>query len=127
MTKLLLVDDDDLVRSIVRRMLEKRSFLVIDVCNGQEGIRAATLRDPDLVVCDVLLPDMDGGDVIATIRRTRPKLPAVMMTGLPDRLPPSVTALLDLHILRKPFSERELHDAVHRALRISGASEHLSQ
>lgn len=64
----LLVDDEAQIRRFLRAGFEMDGFLVQDADNGNDGIRNATMRPPDLVILDLALPDMDGSEVLSRLR-----------------------------------------------------------
>lgn len=117
MAKLLLIEDEELVRSVIREMLADRSWPVLEASTGREGIRIADEQQPDLLICDLILPDMDGGEVLAAVRRRNPAMPALMISGLPNPIPQTIAGLDRIQILHKPFSVDELTEAVDAALR----------
>ena len=63
----LIVDDHDGFRALARRMLEASGFGVADVASGAEAVRAVVELDPDLVLLDVQLPDIDGIEVAESL------------------------------------------------------------
>jgi two-component system, OmpR family, KDP operon response regulator KdpE len=64
----LVIDDEAQIRRFLRAGFELESFVVQDAETGTEGIRAATLRPPDLIILDLGLPDMDGSEVLTRLR-----------------------------------------------------------
>ncbi|MBZ8134426.1 response regulator [Afifella sp. IM 167] len=66
--RILIVDDEPQIRKFLRVALGAHSFEVIEAQNGREGVQTAALKEPDLVILDLGLPDMDGKDVIARLR-----------------------------------------------------------
>ena len=82
----LVVDDDAVVRMMVAATLEQQGFEVIEAADGGSGVSLFDSRRPDLVLCDVMMPGMDGFQVCDALR-ARPdtlNLPIVMLTGLDD-------------------------------------------
>ncbi len=79
----LLVDDEPHFRRATARLLEQRGFVVEAVGAGQEAVRwfAENPRSCDVVLLDVVMPEMDGEQVFAALRALRPNLPVVMMSG----------------------------------------------
>ncbi len=83
---ILVVEDNPVERALITRILSLADFVVIDVDCGEAAIREATTAEPDLILLDALLPDIDGFDVCAHLQ-TQPRsrfIPVVMLTGLDD-------------------------------------------
>lgn len=104
----LVVDDDVMVRDVVGRYLGRAGYTVTVAGDGEEALRAAESRPPDLVVLDLMLPGLPGLEVCRRLRAAGP-VPVVMLTALgeeEDRI-----AGLELgadDYITKPFSPREL-------------------
>lgn len=79
----LCVDDDAAARESVRRCLTRRGFQVTLADCGHQAIELSTQHNFDAVILDIVMPDMDGIDVLAALRRLQPSLPIIMLTGLP--------------------------------------------
>ena len=113
---ILVVDDEQMVREVVARYLEREGFRVTAVGDGQAAIRALT-ASPDLIVLDLMLPRVDGLEVLRRARATTNSAVIVLTArgGIDDRI-----AGLDLgadDYVGKPFSPRELVARVHAVLR----------
>ena len=67
--RILLIDDDEAIRLSVAFLLESNGFAVVTATNGREGLRRCDERSPDLVITDVMMPDMDGIETITALRR----------------------------------------------------------
>ncbi len=79
---ILLVDDEDLLREGLREILEFRSFKVLEAANGAEALEQFALADKiDLVISDVVMPEMDGVDFIDHLRKSFPDVPILTMSG----------------------------------------------
>jgi len=122
--KILTIDDQADIRRLIRMTLEFDGYDVIEASNGQEGIRLAMEKKPDLILLDVMMPGMDGMDVSQTIK-SDPLLrmiPIVMLTGLQRN--PDIEARLgrgaNLY-LTKPFGPIELLDIIKQLLAKSDA------
>ncbi|MDF2669976.1 MAG: DNA-binding response regulator [Paenibacillus sp.] len=81
MTKLLLVDDDPHIRELVRVFLSKEGFEVIEACDGVEALAMLETSAPDLVILDIMMPNMDGWQVIKELREHY-DLPVLMLTAM---------------------------------------------
>jgi DNA-binding response OmpR family regulator len=117
---LLIVDDDPDLCELVRRYLESEGFAISVVHSGAEGSHAGTSGNYDLIVLDVMLPDMRGFDVLRELR-SRVRTPVLMLTAKGDEF----DRVLGLQMgaddyLAKPFSPRELIARIGAILRRSG-------
>jgi len=111
----LLVDDEDHVRTVARRLLEHRGYAVIEAVSGSAAL--AVIADPavalDVLLTDLVMPGIHGRQLIARCGELRPSLPVVCMTGFagegddPTQYGGSLVTLLS-----KPFSARELERAI---------------
>ncbi|WP_317933117.1 response regulator transcription factor [Halioxenophilus sp. WMMB6] len=107
--KILLVEDDVALSNGLVRVLTAEGYIVEACFTGQAALDDLTTVEPDMVVLDLGLPDMDGTEVLAKIRRTQPKLPVMILTARDD-INDKVDAL-DLgadDYLCKPFAIEEL-------------------
>ncbi|ONF42985.1 DNA-binding response regulator [Marinobacter lutaoensis] len=81
--RVLLVEDDDELRSLLARYLDNQGFTVREAANGRDGLTLALGQDCDLVVLDIMLPDISGLDVLRQLR-ARTHLPVVLLTARGD-------------------------------------------
>ena len=114
--RVLIIDDEPVVRAHLRRLLELRGFTVDDAADGQAGLAAVARDEPDLVLLDLTLPDLDGVEVARRMRATGTRIPLVLCSGNLDHsteraLEPGIVQ----SILHKPFSIEELLAAIERA------------
>lgn len=79
--RILIIDDDDAVRRVLRRVLEQAGYQVADAPGGREGLRLIEQQRIDLVLCDMLMPEMDGIETIQNLRRLYPAIPIIAMSG----------------------------------------------
>jgi CheY-like chemotaxis protein len=108
----LVVDDNDLQRLVVAEALDSEGYEVTVAANGSDAVRAARARAPDILVLDLMLPDIDGATVLAQIRSdpAAAGVRVVLTTGVHS---PDVRRLLRADAaLYKPFGMRELIAAV---------------
>jgi DNA-binding response OmpR family regulator len=120
-TKILIVDDESSVREVAQRYLEREGFNVATAATGIEGWQAieSGKEKPDLVVLDVMLPGLDGFDILRRVRATS-DLPIIMLSARTEEHD-RVTGLergADDYV-PKPFSPRELVSRVKAVLRRS--------
>ncbi len=109
-----LVEDEEMVRRIVKRTLESVGFKTLAAVDGEEGLELVRehLEEVELVVSDVVMPGMSGPEMIDALREERPDLPFLLLSGytadkLEDR------GVDPVHFLEKPFSKGQLLDKIH--------------
>lgn len=130
--KILLVDDDATLRELLADSLEREGFTVLQASNGEEGLAAALAHKPDVIISDIVMPEMNGWE-LCQILRTLPSakaIPFIFLTSL-DQAPEKVLALrlgADDY-LTKPFHLDTILEKVqqligrlgHRELLLQGA------
>ena len=120
MPRVLVVDDDDTVASVVVSYLERAGHEVDRVSDGQAALYGVAKSPPDLMVLDLMLPEVDGLEVCRRVRRTHADLPIIMLTALgeaEDRIAGLEVGADDY--VTKPFSPRELVLRIDSVLRRS--------
>lgn len=123
MKKILVVDDEQSIVDILKFNLEKNGFEVVTAYAGDTGYDAAMKEKPDLILLDVMLPEMDGFEVCKKIRLTS-SVPIIMLTARTEE----IDKVLGLELgaddyMTKPFGVRELVARVKANLRRSVAEE----
>ena len=119
---ILVVDDDREMLKMLNRTLELEGYGVALADDGRSALTMLEEREPDLVLLDIVMPEMDGFKVLGLIRQ-RYTMPVIMLTGRCE-----VTALRDALVLgaddyvKKPFSTRELLARVRAKLRLTERS-----
>ena len=125
--RVLVADDDLAVAEMIRRGLEDHGYRVVIAGNGVEAV-GLFKSDPGatgVVVCDVAMPGLDGPGIVEEVRRLRPEVPIVLMSGEAEEAGESEATHpsapgLGLRFLSKPFVLSGLLRTVHEALRDSG-------
>ncbi len=119
----LLVEDEDVVRALARRVLEQRGYTVLECRNGHEAIGLAETHegDIDLLLTDVVMPGMRGHEVADRVAATRPEIRVVYMSGYADEALLGRAAEGGSHLLEKPFSNDALARKVREALEAEAA------
>ena len=115
----LLVEDEDAVRSFAARALGQRGYKVLEATTGAEALEVFTNHqgEVDLVVSDVVMPEMDGPTLMKKLRRERPDLKIIFISGYAeDAFRKHLTENEDFMFLQKPFDLKELAAAVKAAL-----------
>src|SRR5450432_4660317 len=113
--RILVVEDDAVIRSNVLELLTEEGFEVVSAADGEDGIALAQARVPDLVVCDIALPKLDGYAVLRAIREDAviASTPFIFLTAKAERSDVRTGMTLGADdYLTKPFSASELLDAV---------------
>jgi len=124
MESILVIDDEPSFRHPLRLGLQAKGFVVLEAANCRDGILAANAQTPDLIVCDVELPDGTGHDVLKALQSNSATsaIPFIFMTGQDD--PTELRRSMDQgadDFLHKPFPMHSLQTAVEARLR-RGAS-----
>jgi len=129
MARILLIDDDDSVRTVLRLTLIHFGHTVIEARDGREGLALFAHADADLVITDIVMPEVEGLEVLMTLRERKPPVKIIAMSG-----GGRVSAADYLHaaklmgaasVLSKPFSNQALMAAIDDVLadRAPGARE----
>jgi two-component system OmpR family response regulator len=119
--RLLLVDDEDNLRSMLDAALRHNGFEITSVATGRDAIDAVAASEPDLVLLDVMLPDLDGFEVCRRLRTAGSRTPVLFLTardGTEDKVR-GLTLGGDDYLV-KPFSLEELVARVQAILRRAG-------
>lgn len=117
-TRVLVIDDDPSVTSLLKRGLAYESYRVVTASSGKEGLELARENPPDLVILDVMMPGMDGLEVCRRLRAADPSLPIVMLTardGVGDQVLGLETGADDYVV--KPFTFEVLLARIRALLR----------
>jgi len=120
--KILVVEDEPLISSFIEKGLRAEGYAVETVDRGDKALERARLLDPDLVVLDIMLPGLDGFDVLGALRASDPELPVVMLTArseIPDRVSGLDLGATDYMV--KPFAFAELSARIRAHLRAAEA------
>ncbi len=113
-----IIEDEDAIRRGIVDALRAAGFEPIDAADGEAGLQAARQANVDLVLLDLLLPKMDGFEVLTKLRVTHPSLPVIILTarGSEDDRVRGLRSGADDYVV-KPFSARELLARVDAVLR----------
>lgn len=119
MAKLLIVEDDESVRTLAARALERAGHTVDVACDGAQGLEVIHARDGfyDLIVSDIRMPEMDGIEMAQHAARAFPGLPILLMTGYADQRERAeeLDAII-IDVVQKPFTLADIRDRVSLAL-----------
>jgi YesN/AraC family two-component response regulator len=124
MSKVLVVDDEDSVRKMLRTMLKNDVDEIIEAANGIEAKALCLNSDIDLIITDIVMPEKHGVDLVMELKQEMPNLPIIAIsggggvTGRFDYL--EIVNLMGVNkVLSKPFEAKELRDMVHEILEIN--------
>jgi two-component system cell cycle sensor histidine kinase/response regulator CckA len=116
----LVVDDEEMVRHLVRRMLEPEVCRVMEAEDGETALRLIQLEGPaiDVVLTDLVMPGIDGFDIVRVLAENCPDLPVVCMSGFPTQAAAGRRLLVPF--VPKPFTLETLREAITPLLAHSG-------
>jgi len=117
MADILIIDDDRQIRRLLTRILTGAGHTVREAENGRDGVEAFARQRADMVITDIVMPDMEGLETILSLRRENPTLPIIAISG--DTDPVYLRAAGSLGAtgsLRKPFSPNSLRELVEAML-----------
>ena len=120
--RILLVDDVETFRKPQARMLANHGYVVSEAANGIEALQAISKQPTDLVLLDIIMPEMEGIETIRAIHSKHPAIKIIAMSGggricADDYL--KIAAALGVEkTLAKPFTSEELINAVEQVLKI---------
>lgn len=118
---ILLVEDEDMVRAVAERALTRQGYTVVTASDGDEGLDQFKGEQDrfDVVVTDVVMPSMDGPAMAREIRKMRPRLPILFMSGYAEEQLRSEIDIENMHFIAKPFSVKQIGEKVSTVLRKS--------
>lgn len=126
MSRVFVVDDSISVCIAIQKMLRGQGFEVATARSGQEAFEHLRRHRPDLVICDLVLPDLDGTEICSFVRR-EPRLsatPVIAISGLVDaQVERAAEQAGVMRVLKKPFSAEDLRRAIEAAFERAGDSD----
>jgi CheY-like chemotaxis protein/glycine cleavage system H lipoate-binding protein len=119
---LLVVDDEDAICEGCRRIFSRQGFDVRKCTDAAQGLNLATNGDYTAILLDIKMPEMDGLHFLESLRKEKPNVPVVLMTGYPS-IPNAALAIRlgASDYVTKPFTPEEISQAVHRLLHVGQA------
>ncbi|MDB5048393.1 MAG: domain S-box-containing protein [Fibrobacteres bacterium] len=108
MKTILLVEDEDMLRGLIRELLEIKGYLVLEACQGVEALDLLrqTGKPVDLVLTDVVMPHMSGSDMVERLRKEHPTMKVIFMSGYTGANNAAIHKSLEMPgvaFLQKPF------------------------
>lgn len=116
MIKILIIDDSEIIRSLLSEFFEETGYAVACAIDGLEGIQKALADDYDLIFCDVHMPKRNGYQVFKEVIEHKPEAKFIMTDSLPDSLAEKTLKAGASTILTKPFDLDEVRLTVTRLL-----------
>ncbi|MGB7129683.1 MAG: ATP-binding protein, partial [Candidatus Sulfotelmatobacter sp.] len=116
--KILLVEDDEIMRSLTRKLLQERGYIVFEANNGKSALEwaEANADQIDLLLTDVVMPNMSGPELAERLCRSTPGLKVVYMSGYTGELMEASERLKHGVLLEKPFTRTALLNTLHQSL-----------
>lgn len=115
--KVLVVDDEEVIRDVCVQILEAEGYLVTTACNGREALHQVSEKPFDVVVTDIMMPEMSGLELLEVLKSTSLNLCTVVITGLGTfDMATQSDRLGAREFVVKPFTPDELSQAVGKAL-----------
>jgi len=123
MQHILIIDDDEMIRTIFKRFLEGQGYRVECAVDGRDGLRQLEVEPPDLVITDIMMPDVDGLEVVLAMREKHPGIPVIAISGGMSSLPmdflPMVEKFNECRVLYKPIALKDLLPVVKQLLELA--------
>ena len=107
MRRILVVEDEEAIRSFLRLALEAAGYEVVEAANGREGLAMYHQTAIDLVITDLEMPEMDGATMIEALRDAQAQIPVIVISGRQEQFH-SMQAFGVQYIFQKPFCLHEL-------------------
>ncbi len=117
--KILVIDDSRVIRNMVRDMLPKGNFEVLEAKDGIEGLNSIRQDRPNLIMLDFLLPRMSGWEVFQHIQEQQElqRIPLVLMSGRREEVTEKISEPFEyFEFIEKPFEQKELIEAIKSAM-----------
>jgi DNA-binding NtrC family response regulator len=119
--RILLVEDDRELREALGDALEQKGHTVVAACDGDDGLRKMRACRPDVVVLDLMMPKLDGLEVLKRIRKVDNDIAVVIFTGYPNLESAVASMKLDaVDYIKKPFNVDEFREVLARVMRKKG-------
>ena len=119
MKRILVVDDDVTIRTPLSKFLRIYSYEVDEVSTGKEAVQSVTSGNYDIVLLDLILPDISGLDILKEIRKMRPRLPVIILTGFATiRSAVEATKIGASEFITKPYNLEELEGTIRKCIEV---------
>lgn len=120
MKHILVIDDDASILSLFGRFLESAGYSVALAPDGRTGLRLLKPQKPDLIITDIMMPEMDGLELLMKIKKQHPEIPVIAISGgmkiRPSNFLPQAKEFGARHVFIKPVELSELLNTVQKLL-----------
>jgi DNA-binding response OmpR family regulator len=109
--RILIIDDDESFRKMLRHMLESQGFEVMEACDGEAGIRRQSACPADLIISDIVMPKKEGIETVLTIKEQYPDVKIIVVSGFGwygNEAEIDLARAMGARTLKKPFKHKEL-------------------
>jgi DNA-binding response OmpR family regulator len=117
--KILIIEDDKFLRELISQKLIKEGYDIIEAADGEKGIKSASEDKPDLVLLDLILPGIDGFEVLARLKQSSSGLPVVILSnlGAKDDIDRGLKMGAEDYLIKAHFTPTEIIDKVKNNLK----------
>jgi len=120
MARILVIEDDEIVRGVVRRVLQSKGFDILEAMDGKVGVEVFQTESPDLVITDIVMPNKEGLETIRDLRRLDPDVKIIAVSGGGRNTPDDYLILAEkfgaARTFEKPFEWDDLVEAIDELL-----------
>ena len=118
--RILVIDDDESIRSLFKGILEEEGHIVVTADTSAKGMAYVVQRNFDLIFLDLKMPGTDGAELLREMRGIRSKLPIIVITGYPDsEMMERAMKQGPLGVMNKPFDDSDIIAAVNSFLHVT--------
>ncbi len=128
MTRILITDDEQKIRSLIVKYATHEGFETDEACNGMDAVEKCEQNTYDLVIMDIMMPELDGFSAVKEIKKTHPDMPFIMLSALGEEYDKihGFDLGVDDYVV-KPFSTKELMMRIHAILKRTKTTESSSE
>ena len=117
MSKILVIDDSFFQRKVVSDIVSELGHEVIPIASSTEGLNAILTQNPDVVIMDLLMPDMNGTEVLEKLLETKNRSPVIILSAdIQKSIKKKCLDLGAVAFLNKPAKKQELHEKINEIL-----------
>ena len=121
MAKILVIDDSFITRRSIVALFDQDKYQILEASNGKLGLQMVIEEKPDLIFLDLLMPEMDGIDVLKAMKDLNIDLPVIVLSAdIQTTVKNKCMQLNAFHFMNKPPIKEDLQDIVKKALELNG-------